>query len=126
MNRDDVPLPPSREDLRWGWCFVVVMITCMTAGMFAALAWLMPACRDVPGAPHADISPEVVEPLCMSFGVFGGLLCAAAIMRWLQRHRVPAELRQRWRLQFDAFHAQAVPFMKPVMRALHRVFFVPD
>ncbi len=125
MNRDDAPLP-SREDLRWGWCFGLLVIVCMTAGMFTALAWLAPACRDVPGAPHADISPEVVEPLCISLGAFVGVLCAATIARWLQRHRVPAATRRRWRLQFDAMHAQAAPLMKPVMRALHRLLFVPD
>lgn len=123
MNRDDVPLPPSREDLRWGWCFTALLIFCMTAGMFTALAWLLPACGAMsPG----DLSREVLEPAGLLLGGLAGFLLAAIISRWLQRHRVPVETRRRWRLQFDAFHAQAAPFMKPVMRALHRLLCVPE
>lgn len=126
MNRDDAPLQPSREDLLWGWCFVLSMVACMVIGMFLALAWLPPVCRAESAAWHANAPRAIVEPVCMALGASGGLLCAAAIARWLQRHRVPAETRRRWHRQFDVALAQAAPIAKPVMRALHRLLFVRD
>lgn len=123
MNRDDAPLPPTREDLRWGWCFALLMVACIAAGMFLALAWLPLACAAAwPGA----LPREVVEPAGMLLGGLAGLLLAAIILRWLQRHRVPVEMRRRWNGQFDVFLAQATPFARPVMRALHRLLFVQD
>lgn len=123
MNRDDAPLPPSREDLFWGWCFALLMIACMAAGMFLALAWLPLACA----AAWPDmLQREIVELAGMPLGGLAGFLFAAIISRWLQRHLVPVETRRHWRRQFDVTIAQTVPVARPVMRALHRLLFVRD
>lgn len=111
MTRDDAPLPPTREDLVWGWCFTLLMAACTGGGMFLAAAWLL---------------REVVEPAALLLGGFAGILISTMISRWLQRHRVPVETRRRWNRQFDVFLAQAAPFARPVMQALHRLLFVRD
>lgn len=123
MNCDDAPLPPTREDLVWGWCFTLLMVACMGGSMCLAAAWLPSAFAAAWSGP---LPREVVEPAGLLLGGFAGILISTMISRWLQRHRVPVETRRRWNRQFDVFLAQAVPFTRPVMRALHRLLFVRD